>query len=73
MARRKTGNTHTTISIRWESKERFRKHAELVKKTRNGEMHESDAVVFDKVLKFYEDHNKTIHPEPKGTYPTKVN
>ena len=49
MARRKTGNSHTTISIRWESKERFRKHAELVKKTRNGEMHESDAVVFDKV------------------------
>ena len=47
MARRKADNTHTTISIRWESKERFRKFARLVKKTRNGEMYESDAVLFD--------------------------
>ena len=54
MARRKTENTHTTISIKWDSKERFRKYARLVKETRNGQMHESDAVVFDKLLRYYE-------------------
>ena len=53
MARRKTENTHTTISIKWDSKERFRKYARLVKETRNGQMHESDAVVFDKLLRYY--------------------
>ena len=71
MARRKADNSHTTISIRWNSKEKFRKHAKLVKQTRNGEMYESDAVLFDKLLNFYEEHHKQAHQIPKGTYPTK--
>jgi len=71
MARRKADNSHTTISIKWDSKEKFRKHAKLVKQTRNGEMYESDAVLFDKLLNFYEEHNQQVHLLPKGTYPTK--
>ena len=71
MARRKVEISHTTISIRWDSKERFRKYARLVKETRNGQMHESDAVVFDKLLKYYEEHITPESREPKGTYPSK--
>ena len=37
MARRKIGNSHTTISIRWEDKEKFRKFAKFVKKTKTGD------------------------------------
>ena len=63
MARRKADSTHTTISITWKDKELFRRFAELVKKTRNGEMYESDAVVFNKILTYYVDnkeHNMSI-------------
>jgi len=51
MARRKAGSSHTTISITWEDKELFRRFAKLVKKTRNGEMYESDSAVFHKILR----------------------
>ena len=71
MARRKVDNSHTTISIKCNSKEKFRKHAKLVKQTRKGEMYESDAVLFDKLLNFYEQHNKQAHSIPKVTYHTK--
>jgi len=71
MARRKADNTHTTISIRWTSKERFRKYSQLVKKTRNGDMYESDAVLFDKILEYYENNHEQEHQTPKDTYPTK--
>ena len=50
MARRKAGSSHTTISITWEDKELFRRFAKLLKKTRNGEMYESDSAVFHKIL-----------------------
>ena len=71
MARRKASNSHTTISIRWESKEIFRKFAKLVKNTRSGKMYESDAVLFDNLLNFYVEHHEQEHETPKGTYPTK--
>ena len=71
MAIRKADNTHTTISIRWASKERFRKYSQLVKKTRNGDMYESDAVLFDKILEYYEKNHEQEHQTPKDTYPTK--
>ena len=71
MARRKAGNNHTTISISWNDKEVFRKYAKLVKKTRNGEMYESDAVVFNKILKHYINNNKPDSTTAKSTYPTK--
>ena len=50
---------------------KIRKYARLVKETRNGQMHESDAVVFDKLLKYYEEHITPESREPKGTYPSK--
>ena len=52
MARRKVGNSHTTISVRWEDKEKLRRHAKLVKKTKNGNMYESDSVLFQRVLNY---------------------
>jgi hypothetical protein len=71
MARRKAGSTHTTISITWEDKELFRRFAKLVKKTRNGEMYESDSAVFHKILAEYiKDHeSETV---AHTTYPTKT-
>ena len=71
MARRKADSTHTTISITWKDKELFRRFAELVKKTRNGEMYESDAVVFNIILVYYIDNNKPDSTTAKSTYPTK--
>ena len=69
MARRKPGSSHTTISITWEDKELFRRFAKLVKKTRNGEMYESDSAVFHKILEEYmKDRQGT---DAHSTYPTK--
>ena len=48
MARRKIGNSHTTICVTWEDKELFRKFAQFVKKTRTGNLYESDAVLLVK-------------------------
>jgi len=70
MARRKADSTHTTISITWKDKELFRRFAELVKKTRNGEMYESDAVVFRKILEEYIK-NHDSETESHTTYPTR--
>ena len=53
MARRRSGNSHTTISVTWEDKDEFRRYANEVKKTKNGKMYESDAVLFHKMLKFF--------------------
>ena len=72
MARRKAGSSHTTISITWDDKELFRRFAKLVKKTRNGEMYESDSAVFHKILEEYvNDHKNLPAGEPHSTYPTK--
>ena len=71
MARRKIGNSHTTICISWEDKERFRKFAKFVKKTKTGDLNESDAVLFNKLLDFYSDHHDS-DTEPKSTYPSKT-
>ena len=70
MARRKAGSSHTTISIRWEDKELFRRFAKLVKETRNGEMYESDAVVFRKILEEYIKNHES-ETESHTTYPTR--
>ena len=59
MARRKLGTSNTTISISWEDKDEFRKFAKLVKKTRNGNMYESDAVLFHKMLLFFKASNSS--------------
>ena len=72
MARRKIGNSHTTICIRWEDKERFRKYANFVKKTKTGDLNESDSVVFKKILDYYSQNNEG-NSEGKSPYPTKSN
>jgi hypothetical protein len=68
MARRKLGTSNTTISISWEDKDEFRKFAKLVKKTRNGDMYESDAVLFHKMLLFFKASNSSSG-ESNSTYP----
>ena len=68
MARRKLGTSNTTISISWEDKDEFRKFAKLVKKTKNGNMYESDAVLFHKMLLFFKESNNSSG-ESNSTYP----
>lgn len=70
MARRKIGNSHTTICVSWEDKELFRKFASFVKKTRTGNLYESDAVLFSKMLSQYKDNN-TVGEVSNTTYPSK--
>ena len=53
MARRKKDNPNTTISISWENKTEFRRHAKLLKQTKSGNRYESDAAIFERVLAFY--------------------
>ena len=71
MARRKIGNSHTTICVSWEDKELFRKFASFVKKTRTGNLYESDAVLFSKMLNHFKDNN-TIGEVSNTTYPSKT-
>lgn len=71
MVQRKIGNSHTTICITWEDKELFRKFAKLVKKTKNGNMYESDAAVFKRMLSTFvgsAEADEESHP----TYPRKT-
>jgi hypothetical protein len=70
MARRKIGNSHTTICVSWEDKELFRKFASFVKKTRTGNLYESDAVLFSKMLGQFKDNN-TVGEVSNTTYPSK--
>ena len=70
MARRKIGNSHTTICVTWEDKELFRKFASFVKKTRTGDLYESDAVLFNKILTSFKEHN-TVGETSNTTYPSK--
>lgn len=70
MARRKIGNSHTTICVSWEDKELFRKFAKFVKKTRTGDLYESDAVLFAKILNHYKQSNN-MGEKPNTTYPSK--
>ena len=46
MAKRKTENSHTTICIKWEDKEEFRKFAQFVKKTKTGNLDWQDFFKF---------------------------
>ena len=70
MARRKIGNSHTTICVTWEDKELFRKFAQFVKKTKTGDLYESDAVLFKKILSEYRKHNRE-NAQSNTTCPTK--
>lgn len=73
MARRRSGNSHTTISVTWEDKDEFRRYASEVKKTKNGKMYESDAVLFHKMLELYKDEvAKKPMDKPSPTYPNRI-
>lgn len=71
MARRKIGNSHTTICIKWEDKESFRKFAKFVKKTKTGDLYESDSALFNRILQYYVQ-NSGEGGIPHSTYPSKV-
>ena len=62
---------HTTICVSWEDKELFRKFASFVKKTRTGNLYESDAVLFSKMLNHFKENN-TIGEVSNTTYPSKT-
>jgi len=70
MAKRKIGNSHTTICVTWTDKEEFRKYAKFVKKTKNGDMYESDAAIFHKMLETFKQYNQA--GDSHGTYPKKT-
>ncbi len=70
MAKRKAGNSHTTICVTWEDKEMFRKFAKYVKKTKNGDMYESDAAVFHRMLESFSQSNQA-NDQGHETYPRK--
>jgi hypothetical protein len=72
MARRKQGNSHTTISITWEDKEEFRKYAKYEKQTRTGKRYESDATLFKRLLEEFKKHNSISDSElSHSTYPSR--
>lgn len=69
MARPQNPNTVTTpISILKSQKWRLRKYAQPDVKRKG---YESDAVVLERILRFYEEQNPA-NCEPKQTYSTKV-
>ena len=71
MARRKQGNSHTTISITWEDKEEFRRYAKYEKQTRTGKRYESDATLFKRLLEEFKKNNSISESEkPHSTYPS---
>jgi len=72
MVKRKLGNSHTTISITWADKEQFRRFAKLVKKTKNGNMYESDAIIFSRILEHYKKTTNEASDVPHTTYPVKA-
>lgn len=73
MAQRRSGNSHTTISVTWANKDEFRKFAKKIKTTKHGDMYESDAILFERVLDFYIK-NSGVEPNNHSaqTYPNKI-
>jgi hypothetical protein len=71
MAKRKIGNSHTTICITWNDKDTFRTFAKLVKKTKNGNMYESDSVIFNRMLESFKQTNESGDTSHE-TYPRKT-
>lgn len=68
--KRKDGAYNTTISIRWSDKNSFRRLAKKVKTTKNGDVYETDAVIFSRVLEDYlKTHRDEIGIKTTSTYP----
>ena len=72
MTQRKIGSVYTTISVTWADKDEFRKFAKFVRKTRTGDVYESDSVLFKKMLEAYKANNKIESDQPRKTYPKKT-
>lgn len=71
MVKRKIGTVYTTISILWDDKDEFRKFAKFVRKTKNGDMYESDTALFKRMLELFKKHEQS-NPNPNNTYPRKI-
>ena len=70
--KRKEGTTNTTISVSWSDKNKMRRLAKLRKTTKNGDVYESDAVIFNRMLRYYIDHNPgEVKSTTTVTYPVK--
>ena len=70
--RRKEGQSNTTISVSWSDKNRMRRLAKLRKTTKNGDVYESDSIIFNRVLRDYMDnHPSEIKSHTTITYPVK--
>jgi len=73
MARRRSGNSHTTISITWKDKDELRRYARELKTTKNGKLYESDAELFSRILEYYKNNSDARKKEePVPTYPNKT-
>jgi len=72
MVQRKIGNVYTTISVSWVDKEEFRKFAKFVRKTKTGDVFESDSILFKRMLELFKSSNKVESEEPRKTYPRKI-
>ena len=71
--KRKEGARSTTISIKWSDKNSFRRLANKVKTTKNGDVYEADAVIFSRVLEDYLKRNPgEIAKSTTSTYPLKT-
>jgi len=70
--KRKEGQSNTTISVSWSDKNRMRRLAKLRKTTKNGDVYESDSVIFNRVLRDYMNtHPNEIKSQTTITYPVK--
>jgi|LWDU01.1.fsa_nt_gi hypothetical protein len=71
--KRKEGTTNTTISVSWSDKNRMRRLANLRKTTKNGDVYESDSVIFNRILRHYIDtHPREVKSVTTVTYPVKI-
>ena len=67
---RKNGALNTTISVAWSDKNRLRRLAKKTKQTKNGDVYESDASIFNRVLKDYMNaHPSEVANATTTTYP----
>jgi hypothetical protein len=68
--KRKAGVLNTTISVSWADKNKLRRLARKRKTTKNGDVYESDSVIFNRVLNEYiSRHPDQVRNETTATYP----
>ena len=70
--KRKSGAVRTTISVDWMDKNNLRRLARKTKRTKNGDVFESDSNIFKRILRHYiESHPNEYKDNPTLTYPKK--